>query len=76
MSDNKASILAYIISIFVIGFVIDAFLPAILQETNLAIQSANGNLFQNSVVGLLVVVPIIVIGGIVLLKWDEIRGMF
>ena len=62
----------FFISIFVIGFVIEAFLPTILQETNLAIQSANGNLFQNSVVGLLVAVPLIVIGWMLLLKVKDI----
>lgn len=71
MNDNKAPILVFFIFI-ITGFIIEAFLPAILQLTNLAIQSANGNLFQNSVVGLLVAVPLIVIGWMLLLKVKDI----
>ena len=68
MSDNKAPIL--VVFIFIITeFVIDAFLPAILQLTNLATQSANGDFF---VVSLLRVIPVIFVVWIVLLKVKEI----
>ena len=68
MNDNKAPILVFFIFI-ITGFIIEAFLPAILQLTNLAIQSANGDFL---VVGLLRVIPVIFVVWIVLLKVKEI----
>lgn len=76
MSDNKAmKLLLFFVSIVVLGFIIDAFILPLLQVTNTAIQSANGNGFRY-LDGLLIAIPIIVIVAIVLLKLDEFKRMF
>ena len=70
--DKALKLLVSFIIVLLIGLVVDAFIPSILQETNVAIQSSHNNLFQYSIVGLLVVIPIISISWLLYLKLKEI----
>ena len=73
MGSNKILNLFFTLLIFVIlGLIVDAFIPTLLQLTSVAIQSANNTGF-GYLDGIIVIFLFVVIVSIVLTKLSEIR---